>query len=42
MHLILIFVKMADDGQWTETCRQNNNKIKYVVVFETRNYFVVF
>jgi hypothetical protein len=28
MSLIVRFVKMADDGQLTETCRQDNNKNK--------------
>jgi len=34
MLLILSFVKMADDGQLTETLHQANNKIKYIVVFD--------
>jgi hypothetical protein len=32
---------MAHDGQLTEKCRQDNNKMKYIFVFETRNYFDV-
>jgi len=26
----------------SEKCRQNKNKVTYIVVFETRNCFVVF
>jgi hypothetical protein len=34
MHLTVSFVKMAYDGQLAETCRQDKNKIKYIVVFD--------
>jgi hypothetical protein len=33
-HLILRFANIADDGQFTETRRQDKNKINYFVVFD--------